>query len=621
MITVRCRNSPRGTRLIAGHRETRGNNIEPEENVSYKPRMAVLASLTAMVLLAFPCLADDACAAETSRAVGDTLTVIARPILSVPEIALPGGSFTIEARASSGATGWSAALERGSATHALAVNDATYSSSHERWFLDVTVPPGVPEEMYDLAVAASGGVSDTEAHAVMVRQSIDDSFYFVQITDTHLPTHLYYYESGADSDTAEMSDLHAVIDDINIMNPAFVLLTGDVVNEGELEDFLDKKYFTRTKRILQRFEVPVFLAAGNHDIGGWDDTPPSDGTARRNWWKFFGWSYLYDPPSGDNIYTQNYSFDYGGTHFVSLEAYNNYDRWRRTIYGNDSFTTKQLSWIASDISSAPPTSPVVAFYHMDFRDQLNLGSLGVDCALWGHIHYTSGSTNSHPYNLSTETVCDGERAMRVVRVVGGSTIDPSEPIDAGSTGYNLRLAFESPNDGTHEENAASIINNQPEDFEHATIKFRMPADSAPYEVDVGELFQTVVEGGVATCYVRLNASSSAVTVVNISPQQGSGVKDELPGALALLRPISPNPAISEARVAFSLASPGSVDVEFFDLSGRRVRLLSASFGTTGEQELTWNLRDTGGAPVAAGVYFCRASSGGASLTTKVVVLR
>ena len=31
------------------------------------------------------------------------------------------------------------------------------------------------------------------------------------------------------------------------------------------------------------FQIPVYLTAGNHDIGGWVATPPPAGTARRDW--------------------------------------------------------------------------------------------------------------------------------------------------------------------------------------------------------------------------------------------------------------------------------------------------------------------------------------------------
>ncbi len=201
-------------------------------------------------------------AAESFRVIGDTLTVVMRPILPVPEIVLPEGDFIIEAMAPQSTTGWAARLVRGEATHSLSVDSATYMTSFERWFLSVTVPCDVPAETYGLEVTASGGIYDEVDHAVTVRQSIESDFYFIHITDTHLPTHKYYYESGADTDTTEMEDLHAVIDDINIINPAFVLLTGDVINEGELEEYLDKRYFTRTQRILQRLRCSCLHDGG-----------------------------------------------------------------------------------------------------------------------------------------------------------------------------------------------------------------------------------------------------------------------------------------------------------------------------------------------------------------------
>ncbi|MBC8450691.1 metallophosphoesterase, partial [bacterium] len=264
---------------------------------------SALATVTLLLLAAMAAVAPiDAFAQPTdspgARAIGDTLTVVMRPILSVPTIIADGQSFTIEAKASSSTTGWTATLERGGLSYSLALSSVSYESSYERWFMTATVPSGTPEELYDLHVQADGGIDDVTAHSVMVEDALSNDFYFIHITDTHLPTHVYYYESGADTDTTEIDDLRAVIDDINIINPAFVLLTGDVINEGELEDFLDKRYFTRTKRLLKELDVPVYLTAGNHDVGGWDDSPPPDGTARRNWWKFFGWRYLNDPPPG-----------------------------------------------------------------------------------------------------------------------------------------------------------------------------------------------------------------------------------------------------------------------------------------------------------------------------------
>jgi len=579
---------------------------------------------TRPLITAFACvsllgLAASCAWAGERPAVGDTLTVVMRPILSVPAIVTPGGSFTIEAKASPSASAWAATLTRASgASHALVIDSASYLAGHERWFLAAAIPPDVPAETYDLEVSASGGVFDEVAHCVTVRQSIDEDFYFVQITDPHLPTHLYYYQSGADTDTTEMEDMHAVIDDINIMNPDFVLLTGDVVNEGELEDFLDKRYFTKAHRILRKLDVPVFVVAGNHDVGGWEDSPPPDGTARRNWWKFFGWRYLSDPPPDDGLHTQNYSFDYGGAHFIGIEAYVNYDRWRRQIYGDESFTDAQLDWLIDDLATVSPGTPTIAFYHMDFQDQLDLGDLGIDCALWGHIHHSSGSTSSPPYNLSLDNVCDGDRAMRVVRIVGGSTVVPSEPIVTGYSGEKLRLTYAAPNDGTVQENTATVTNANHEDFEHGLVKFRVDANSMPYEVDNGEITQVIVEGGTATYYVEVTFPEMTATTVTISTS--TGVPDGSPNpSIALLAPAWPNPARATANLSFLLPASQHVRATVLDVRGRLVAELCDERLEGGPHRLAWDLSEE--PDVASGIYFYRVESEGQEISGKIVVLR
>ncbi|MCK4511089.1 carboxypeptidase regulatory-like domain-containing protein, partial [bacterium] len=251
---------------------------------------------------------------EWTPANTDTLTVVMRPILSVPTMLTPGDPFTIDAMAPQATTGWAALLRRGGIEVPLAVTGAEFEPDRQRWFITATVPGSTQPELYDLVVSASDSIYDVARHAVSVKKEGPDDFYFIHITDPHMPTHLFYYQEGAESDSTEMDDMRAVINDINLINPAFVLLTGDVVNEGELEEYLNWRSFTRAKHIMREFDVPVYITGGNHDLGGWESTPPPDGTARRTWWRFFGWRWLNDPPPGEVIYTQNYSFDYGGVH-------------------------------------------------------------------------------------------------------------------------------------------------------------------------------------------------------------------------------------------------------------------------------------------------------------------
>jgi hypothetical protein len=550
----------------------------------------------------------------------DTLTVVMRPILTVPTIVEDGGAFSIEAMAASSTSGWTASLARASESYPLELTESQYVDDRRRWFMTASVPYDVPEELYDLVVTAEGGLADTVAHAVAVRTSITDDFYFIHVTDTHLPTHRNWGQHGWDTDTTEMVDFRAVIDDINLANPAFVIHTGDLVNEGETENFMDHRAFSKSMRLLRELDVPVYLVAGNHDVGGWPELPPVAGTSRWAWWRFCGWRYLYNPPPGDDIYTQNYSFDYGGVHFTGLEAYDNYDRWRTGVYGRESFTARQLAWLDQDLSLADPTESRVLFYHYDFSHQLNLPALGVDCTLWGHTHATAGQTVSPPYNLNTAAVCDGARVYRVIHVVDG-VIHPSQPVTAGANGLKMRVGYDVPNDGTATRITATVVNENNETFDDGLLRFHVRADSLPYAVDVGEIKRTAVDGDVATCYVHFPIAPESTTVVSIAPTEEEPILP--PGVLALFKLGTPNPAYAGTEISFvlTLASRLETSLDVYDVAGRRVRQLLHGPVGEGEHTVAWDRRDDAGNRVASGIYFCRLVAGGEEHEKKLVVLK
>jgi len=553
----------------------------------------------------------------TSEGRGDTLTTVMRPILSVPAIVEPGQSFSIEAIAPLSTTGWSAELRHGGLTYETTIWNTNYDHPHERWFMSAYVPFDAPEAVFDLVVEAAGVPADTVAHAVSVQSSIDSDFYFIHVTDTHLPTHRFHYQQGAAGDTSEMVDFRTVIDDANIINPAFVLHTGDLVNEGELEDYLDWHVFSKAHRIMRELDVPVFLVGGNHDLGGWGSTLPPDGTARRDWWSIFGWRYLDDPPPGDAIYTQNYTFDYADAHFVGMEAYNNYDSWRYDIYGSDSFTALQLAWLVDDLAMTSPDMAQILFYHLDFQWQLDLGDLGVDCAVWGHIHNNWGSITEHPYDLGTDSCCDENRAFRLVRV-SGNTVTPVETLYAGDYGEELRVTYAPANEVTSATIDAVVENNYPEGFEHAVVKFHVPAYAAPYATDNGEITQTLIDGDIATVTVALPLSPHTTEYVTIGP--ATDVPETDITALALM-PCHPSPARSGTSLSFVLPSRADVELTVYDVAGRRVTVLTDDVYDGGEHAIDWDLRDATGRPVASGIYFFRLEAGGGTAHQKLVVIR
>jgi hypothetical protein len=392
------------------------------------------------------------------------------------------------------------------------VLSSTYYPSTLWWKIRAQVPAVTIYELYDLAVAAREGIADTTRNAVQVVPEFKTDYYFVQITDTHLPTHYFYPDGRTATDSSEIVDLREIIKDVNIINPEFVVLTGDLINEGELEDFLQRQYFTKAQRLLTEFEVPVYLTGGNHDLGGWGSTPPPAGTARRTWWRFFGWKRLDDPPPGAPARTQDYSFDYGPAHYVGLEAYNNYDGWRYETYGSDSFTQSQLAWLASDLAAASGSTARVLFYHYDFTDQINLNSLGAAMALAGHTH-TDQNDFTPPYEIVTRSACDGNRAYRLIRVSGGTPV-PTATLSAGSSGKALDVTYEPANDGANYSVTAHIANGTGQRFDHALLRFLMPNDTGLVGVVGGTLLQTDRSGPYAACYVEvdINASSQDVAI-------------------------------------------------------------------------------------------------------------
>jgi hypothetical protein len=102
----------------------------------------------------------------------------------------------------------------------------------------------------------------------------------------------------------------------------------------------------------------------------------------------------------------------------------------------------------------------------------------------------------------------------------------------------------------------------------------------------------------------------------------AGVPDATePGVGLALRQLSTNPFRAAATLAFNVPG-GSRDAHIgvYDVSGRLVKLLHVGAVGSSETLVTWDGTDLGGAPVSAGVYFCRLSANGGVAVTKLLRL-
>jgi endonuclease/exonuclease/phosphatase family metal-dependent hydrolase len=97
---------------------------------------------------------------------------------------------------------------------------------------------------------------------------------------------------------------------------------------------------------------------------------------------------------------------------------------------------------------------------------------------------------------------------------------------------------------------------------------------------------------------------------------GAGVPGELPAVLRFYPP-RPNPAAGPVSFAFDLPKAAPVQLDVFDLSGRRVASVASGELGAGRHELRWSPRAAG---QGAGLYFARFSTPGLARTTRFAVL-
>src|SRR5690242_6299152 len=239
---------------------------------------------------------------------GDTLTVIWKPLATMPALVRPGDNLTVWANAPSTAGNWAATLQ-GNLDYPLTLGSASFNNSLGWWVLSFQLPPSMPEELYDLTLTSDSSPACKTRHSVKVLPAFRSDYYFAQISDTHLPEHSFS-PNFSTCDTTGMADFDTVIGDLNLIHPESILHTGDLVNEGELEEFYNDYEMGRALGMIYRLRDPMFLSSGNHDIGGWQPTPPPAGTSRKDWWRYFGWPFLASPPVGAPYRSQDYSFDY-----------------------------------------------------------------------------------------------------------------------------------------------------------------------------------------------------------------------------------------------------------------------------------------------------------------------
>ncbi|MCA1055006.1 metallophosphoesterase [Rossellomorea aquimaris] len=297
------------------------------------------------------------------------------PLFSTPAIKKSGETLTLKIDTQGKKAGeWSVKLKQTNHSsitkdYTLPVQSVKEGASH--WkdsssIQDVTVqiPEGTPEKLYDLEVTYTGNgrrITDKQPHSVKVIDEYKKDFDFLHVTDTHIgsPRNLGDPEDPSSLSLALAREtgmwnpnpekrwlyLQKAIKEVNLKNPDFVVITGDLMF-GQLNPQEYIYEYEETYKMLQKLNVPVYIVPGNHDYYAQDFTL-ADGA--KYWEKYFG--------------PQYFSFDYGPyAHFI---GYNSFDWHKIDRSGNGTVSVptwggqireEQLNWIKQDLQKNAETA-------------------------------------------------------------------------------------------------------------------------------------------------------------------------------------------------------------------------------------------------------------------------
>ncbi len=129
---------------------------------------------------------------------------------------------------------------------------------------------------------------------------------------------------------------------------------------------------------------------------------------------------------------------------------------------------------------------------------------------------------------------------------------------------------------------------------------------------------------VGTHTVRVSFTSNGgrtAVPVTLHVTDFSAVTERLDVTKLSLAPASPNPFGAATAIAFAMPQGGAARLGVYDMSGRLVRTLAASYLDAGIHRYAWDGLNDQGHAVPGGVYLYRLEADGRQLTGKVMALR
>jgi len=446
----------------------------------------------------------------------DELTII-YPRSSIPVILTPRQSFIIQFQSIAFdhvSASISTAYDQLAETFSLSIDSITEEQNLK--YATVTIAEDVPPELYNLTlkIETEGETySMTRPRAVNIKETMSDSFTFVHLTDFHIGDPRGLMENP--KEIIGWKAARKVVEEINLLNPDFVIISGDLTF-GQLYPFEYTFEYKTCYEILQDFTVPTYLCPGNHD--GYVQTF-QDGL--KFWENYFGPLY--------------YSFDYQNTHFLSI---NSYDWPYKARLGfsylvfnwGGSIQQDQLNWIENDLTSYSEVDQTIMMMHhnplWDTKGDSLLGngyynrdallnlirSNNVDAVFDGHVHYDDITLDNETVYVTTTTVSssftgDAYWGFRLINVEDSiiTEYNYQEP-KYSIPSYHINILEEQQKSVTIENELLKPINIQHE--------FIVPIDD--YTVNTGEIVQMREKNDMAAIYVTATIDAETTETITLS---------------------------------------------------------------------------------------------------------
>jgi predicted phosphodiesterase len=172
------------------------------------------------------------------------LGLIITPSNCIPTLTQPGGSFVAVLKKDVPLI-----LKQGEESFPLQVSWTALPEGGGK--ADCTLPTDLSPGVYSL-LAQQEDSTEENTRAVYVYDAFPDHYTFAHLTDVHI---------GKDRSTPNSSDetFRKILTAVNASEAAFVVITGDITENGESEQF------QRFLKVLDTCTLPTLLSAGNHD--------------------------------------------------------------------------------------------------------------------------------------------------------------------------------------------------------------------------------------------------------------------------------------------------------------------------------------------------------------------